>query len=312
MAERVLVLHDRVPDGAPPDQADALVQAAVFRRALPDCELTIAPFGEDTAARLLDADLVVNLVESVGGDGRLAHLAGALLEVARVPFTGNGAAALALTTDKQLTKRLLEAHGLAVPADWPAGGPRWIVKSRWEEASFGLDDDCVVDAAALPEAAVRLAPRLGGEVVVESYVPGDEVNVAILEVDGEPVVLPIARIAFDLPDGRIPIVGYRAKWHEESDECIGTPRSFDLGDLPVDALRAGSLRAWQIAGLRGYARVDWRVPPGGEPVVLELNANPCLSPDAGFMAAANRAGLTEADVARALLAAARRRACANT
>lgn len=301
---RVLILHDVLPPDAPPDQQDALVQADVFRRALPDADVTIAPYGPDAVQRIRAADVVVNLVESVDGDGRRGHMAAALLELLGVPFTGNPAHVLAVTGDKELTKQVLARAGLAVPLSWPAGGPRYIVKSRWEDASLGLEDDCIVDRAELPEAAVRLAPRLGGEVVVETYIPGDEVNVAILEVDGAPRVLPVARIAFDLPDGREPIVGYRAKWADGSVECEGTPRSFELGDLPVDALIAGSLEAWRAAGLRGWARVDWRVPADGPPVVLEVNANPCLSPDAGFMAAATRAGLTEQDVVHAILRAA--------
>ncbi|MEZ4318925.1 MAG: D-alanine--D-alanine ligase [Myxococcota bacterium] len=300
---RVLVLHD-TPDPTAPDQLDALVQAEVFRRSLPEHDVQIAPFGADSIAAALQADLVVNLVESVDGDGRRGHLAASFLEAAGVRYTGNRPGVLAFTGDKELTKQVLAARGFPVPASWPAGGPRWIVKSRWEDASLGLEDDCIVTARDLPGAAERLAPRLGGEVVVETYIPGEEVNVAILEIDGEPRVLPPARIAFDLPAGRAPIVGYRAKWDSDSPESLGTPRTFELGGLDVELLIAESLRCWHAAGLRSYARVDWRVPDDGPPVVLELNANPCLSPDAGFMAAAHQGGLTERDVVRAVLAAA--------
>ncbi|MCB9670928.1 MAG: D-alanine--D-alanine ligase [Alphaproteobacteria bacterium] len=304
MALDVLVLHDAVAEDGPPDQLDALEQAEVFRRALPDCRVRIAPFGPAVVPRALAADVVVNLVESIDGDGRRGHMAAAMLGACGVRYTGNDAAVLALTGDKELTKAVLAAAGLAVPASWPEGGPRWIVKSRWEDASLGLEADCIVSAADLPAAAHRLAPRLGGEVVVETFVQGEEVNVAILEIDGVPRVLPMARIAFDLPAGQDAIVGYRAKWEADSPEALGTPRSFDLGGLDVDALHTGSLRAWEAAGLRGYARVDWRVPADGPPVVLELNANPCLSPDAGFMAAAGQAGLAERDVVLAILRAA--------
>lgn len=48
---------------------------------------------------------------------------------------------------------------------------------------------------------------------------------------------------------------------------------------------------WRVFGLRGYARVDFRVDTAGNPWVLEINANPCISPDAGFFAAFRKAGL---------------------
>jgi D-alanine-D-alanine ligase len=44
--------------------------------------------------------------------------------------------------------------------------------------------------------------------------------------------------------------------------------------------------------VRGYARIDFRVDLQGRPWILEINANPCLSPDAGFAAAVNRSGMT--------------------
>jgi D-alanine-D-alanine ligase len=53
---------------------------------------------------------------------------------------------------------------------------------------------------------------------------------------------------------------------------------------------------WHLFGLRGYARVDFRVDQDGQPWVLEVNANPCISPDGGFVAAAAQVGLSLNDV----------------
>lgn len=311
---KVLVLHDVVADGAPPDQVDALVQAEVVREALAarGHAVVVEAFRLDAGPILAHRpDVIVNLVESVGGDGQLAHLPPALFETLGIPFTGSGAAALAVTTHKRLCKRALAARGLAVPEDWPAGGPRYIVKSLWEHASLGLDDDCLVDHAEVPAAIERLAPRLGGDTVAETYVDGRELNVSLIEIGGEVRVLPIAEIAFALPPGRERIVGYRAKWDPDSAEWDGTPRTFDVPGIDAEAVAALCRRCWDALGLRGYVRVDLRVPADrdgrvcGAPVVLEINANPCLSPDAGFAAALARGGIALEDAIVAIVAAAR-------
>jgi len=90
------------------------------------------------------------------------------------------------------------------------------------------------------------------------------------------------------------IVDYEAKWAEGSFAERHTVRSFSPAqeDGPlVERLSALARRCWNLFGLRGYARIDFRVDDDGRPYVLEVNANPCLSPDAGFMAAARQAGL---------------------
>ena len=61
-------------------------------------------------------------------------------------------------------------------------------------------------------------------------------------------------------------------------------------------------------GLAGYARIDFRVDTHDRPWLLEVNANPCLSSDAGYVAAADEAGLSQLELVRRIVAAARRRA----
>jgi D-alanine-D-alanine ligase len=55
-------------------------------------------------------------------------------------------------------------------------------------------------------------------------------------------------------------------------------------------------KVWSLFSLRGYARVDFRIDESGKPWVLEINPNCCIAPDAGFAAAAERAGLSYADL----------------
>jgi len=302
---KILVVHDEVPPGAPPDQQDVLIQAELVR------EILVAD-GHDVAVQAFEMsleplrthapDLVFNLVECVGGDGRLAHLVPAVLETLGVPFTGSSAAGIAVTTDKALTKVVLRAHGIAVPPDYPAGGPRWIVKSRFEEASIGLDDDNIVTADQIEAAIARLAPRLGGSTIAETYIDGREINVAVLDGADGPRTLPIAEILFELPPGRERMIGYAAKWDVGSVEYVGTPRSCDVEGIDIEKVARQSLVAFEALDLRGYARIDWRIADDGMPYVLEVNANPCISPDAGFMEACLEAGISQPEAIRAICA----------
>jgi D-alanine-D-alanine ligase len=50
------------------------------------------------------------------------------------------------------------------------------------------------------------------------------------------------------------------------------------------------LKCWDVFDLKGYVRVDFRIDKNNNPYVLEVNANPCLSPDSGFYAASMQKG----------------------
>jgi D-alanine-D-alanine ligase len=246
-------------------------------------------------------------VETLAGKGSLIHLVPALLDHLKVPYTGAGMEAMLLTSNKLLAKRWLAAAGLPTPAwfstseidgDSPVEGA-WLVKSVWEHASIGLDEDSIIFQADRKRLLTEMDARreaLGGACLAEAYIDGREMNLSLLEGADGPEILPPAEIRFDAyPPGKVRVVGYRSKWEEESFEFANTPRTFEFPDqdaLLIARLRELALRCWDLFDLRGYARVDFRVDKEGRPWILEVNANPCLSPDAGFSAAALRAGLT--------------------
>ena len=309
MSKRAVILHDVHAANGPPDQSDTLVEARAIAAALPelgfDPEIVATGLDLKSLERALDTiapAVVVNLVESLEGRGRLLHLVPALLESLGVPFTGCSAAALALTSDKPLAKRLLASAGLPTPAAFAPGTRtgRWIVKSIWEHASLGLDDDAIVAAEDATRTIERRRAAFGGDWFAEEFVPGRELNVALLAGRGGPRALPVAEIRFDaFPADKPRIVGYAAKWDLESFEYQNTPRSFAVEPELAEHLRRLALDCWALFRLDGYARVDFRVDERGVPWILEVNANPCLSPDAGFAAAVVEGGLGyEAAVAR--------------
>lgn len=320
---KIAIVYGAVSVEAPPDEQDALVQVHAVSGALARLGHDPVPVSAGLDLEALAATLrdlrpacVFNLVEGLAGRGSLIHLVPSLLDGLDIPYTGARGPAMLLTSHKLLAKTWLRSHGLPTP-DWIAPdrtdlpqADLYILKSVWEHASIGLDDDALVRAeslSGLQEALVRHGNALGGEVFAEVFVPGREFNLALLASPREPEVLPPAEISFAaFPPGKPRIVGYRAKWEEESFEYRHTPRCFAFppedGGL-LAALQSLAEACWRLFDLRGYARVDFRVDAAGRPWILEVNANPCLSPDGGFAAAAERAGMAFDEVVKRILRA---------
>jgi D-alanine-D-alanine ligase len=322
---RILVLHSDVAPDAPPDEQDTLISAEAVAEALAQGghEVSQAPFRPDlNSFRKMLAreapDLVFNLVESVFGAGLYSSLAPAMLDRLGVPYTGGTAAGFAATTDKIFGKTVLRAAGLPTPdwsepPDWPGleEACAYIVKASDEDASVGLDDGAVVPGAAVRARAQASAKRHGGRWFAERYVEGREFNIAVMQQDGAgPRVLPMAEMVFaDWPKDKPRIVGWDAKWEDGSAGWNHTVRKFGVErDEPALAasLTALTKAAWSLFSLTGYARVDFRVDAQGRPLILELNPNPCIAPDAGFAAAAAEAGMDYAELIARIVAAARR------
>jgi len=322
---RVLIVHDRVPEeGANPDQTDVLVQAEAIGRSLSELghQYSVLPLSMDLRSFMdilkdWGPDLVFNLVESVEGAGRLLHLAPSVFDLLRMPYTGSPTEALFLTSNKLLAKKLMTGAGVPTPEyltmeevrrlGSPLNDP-YIIKSVWEHASLGIGDDSVItgkDPRLLIREMEIFQEKLGGTCFVERFVNGREFNISLLAEDHGPRVLPAAEIQFhDYPAGKVKIVGYKAKWDQDSFEYHNTRRVFDFngGDEPlINKLSEVALECWNLFGLRGYGRVDFRVDREDRPWVLEINTNPCLSPDAGFAAAASRAGLDFKEMVRRVI-----------
>lgn len=307
---RIAVLLSAVSENAGPDDQDTLAQAVavanVLRRAGHEVRTATMTMNLSLAAdtlRNLAPDVVFNLVETVEGGARMAHLAPLLLEHLGTPFTGSGSQAMYLSTNKLLAKAML-AHGDLPTPSWRTSsfqaaepGRTFIVKSVWEHASLGLDDDAVISSPGpgeLSEAIKRRERVYCGEWFAEEYVRGREFNVSMIQTEKGLKVLHPAEIIFKGFGSRPAIVGYKAKWDENSQEYTGTLRTFEFADCDtflLETLRRLASDCWRLFGLSGYARVDFRVDQDGRPYIIDINANPCLTPDAGFAAALGHSGL---------------------
>jgi D-alanine-D-alanine ligase len=307
------VLYGEVAADAAEDEKDSLREADALMEALGQLgyaavKVPLTTDLDGVAARLREwsPEVVCNIVESVSGTGRLIHLGPALLDRLGIPFTGAGTDAIYSTSNKLMAKKILVGGGIATPPWVDLDGARagqlsarfpLIIKSVWEHASIGLDEGSIVrEKGKLLDEMLARRERLGGECFAEEYVDGREFNIALIAgASGAPEILPPAEMIFDRFPAECPkLLGYKAKWQEDSFEYHHTRRTFDL--KPADAglvarLKDVATRCWELFRLTGYARVDFRVSSDGTPYVLEVNTNPCLSPDSGFRAMLERAGI---------------------
>ncbi len=313
MTLRVLILHNAVAPDADASEADVLVQVEAIENACRQLGHSTERFGctldlshVATGLETAKPDVVFNLAESLGGSDRLASLAPALLDARGIPFTGSSQAALDLTNNKPAAKQKLLSAALPTPpwltlddrsATLPLPG-RYILKAIWEHASVGIDDSAIVEVDTeneLRSALEQRAARFAGRAFAEQFIAGREFNLSLLAGPDGPQVLPPAEIDFSrFPADKPRIVGYDAKWSEGSFEFEHTPRRFGFASEDRPLLRQLEYLArscWRACDLRGYVRVDFRVDESGQPWVLEINTNPCLSPDAGFAAALATAGI---------------------
>jgi len=241
----------------------------------------------EALARLGAADVCFLALH--GGAGEDGTIQG-LLETHDLPYTGSGVRASALCMDKHALRLVAAEVGLAVPPgfvasgrDWARvpeavldrartlGDGGWFVKPRFGGSSVATS------AVARPgelTAAIDRALSDGGDVLLEAWVRGVEVSCGVLgDHDGELRVLmpieiqPAAGAFFD----------YQQKYDaERGARELCPPPSLD--ERGRDRVREAAERAHRTAGCRGYSRVDFICPPAGEPVLLEVNTLPGLTP----------------------------------
>ncbi len=248
-------------------------------------------------------DLIFNFVESVEGNSNLESYVAGLFDLMEIPYTGNGPISLGNCLVKSRTKQILQSHGVRTPKHMITHVNQFpeknnfllkfpvILKLAREDASIGISELSVVNNFdALKERLEYLFNSFNQEVLIEEYIDGRELNVAIL---GDQI-LPISEIRFDgLPEEFPKIVTYEAKWSPESVYFKNTvPRCpAPLEDSLRQKIEKMALEAFDALECRDYARVDIRLNQRNVPYVIEVNPNPDISPDTGFVRSAAAAGI---------------------
>ena len=255
----------------------SLVSGAAVERALADqgYRVTGVDMARDLSTQLAEIapDVVFNALHGpIGEDGCVQGL----LEIMGLPYTHSGVLASALAMDKPAAKRLFADAGITCPdgrimrradiAAGAAGDPPYVVKPLDQGSSVGVHLVFTGDNAVL----LNGDWPYGEQVLVEPYIPGREIQVAVM---GER-----ALGAIEIrPKGRF--YDYEAKYTEgRADHYMPAPIHPDAYEEALDI----ALTAHRTLGCRGVSRADLRYDDtAGEPgrfYLLEINTQPGMTP----------------------------------
>ena len=237
----------------------------------------------------LDVDLVfIGLHGRFGEDGRIQGL----LEMLNIPYVGSGVLSSALAMDKAKSKRMFEKAGIEVAKDitlkkdkFKKGGIEYVpfdypvvVKPVSEGSTIGIsianDEKQLLDG-------IELAFQHDDEIMIEEFVSGKEVTVAVLGNQALPVIEIVPKNKY---------YDYESKYLPGMSEHI-IPARVNKETLTI--LEKNAVNAHQALGCRTYSRADFIVPEdGGDPIILEVNTLPGMTPTSLFPDAAKHIGLS--------------------
>ncbi|MEW6653456.1 MAG: ATP-grasp domain-containing protein [Bacteroidota bacterium] len=252
---------------------------------------------------VISPDVIFNFVESVEGNSDYESYIAGVFDLLGIQYTGNSAMTLGNCLQKYRTKQILSAHGVKTPEYYLAQLGEVpnrnkfrlnfpvILKLAREDASIGISEFSVVyNYEDLRARLNYLFTSFSQEVIIEEYIDGRELNVAIL--GGQ--ALPISEITFNTLPAALPkIVTYEAKWSSESIYFKSTiPKCpAKLDERLEKKVVKMALEAYDALECRDYVRVDIRLNRKNIPFVIEVNPNPDISPDTGFVRSASAAGI---------------------
>jgi D-alanine-D-alanine ligase len=230
-------------------------------------------------------DRVFNIVHGRGGEDGVLQ---AVLEVMNIPYTGSGVMASALSMDKMRTKLCWLGYGLPTPkwcllksgADLDRcieklGFPV-IVKPANEGSSIGMSKANNRDELAK---ALQVAAEFNCDIFAESWVVGKEYTVGLL--DGE--ALPVIRL--ETPNA---FYDYEAKYNSNTTK-YHCPSGLSIEQ--EKQLQQLAVKASEVVGVKGWARVDVFVDESGQPQLIEINTVPGMTDHSLVPMAAKQAGI---------------------
>ncbi len=259
--------------------------------------------------------LLVHAVTRGGhGPGRKA-LVPAFCQLHRLPLTGCDPYSVGLARHKFHTNRLLAGCNISVPDSWwyssdsgwitgavPDTGSATIVKPTYEGASVGIDAGAVAPATTTLTALVhRAALEYKQPMTTQAFIHGWEVEVPVM---GLPQPVPFGPIGISVGEREFLGDSYLTYDLVKDDQYAFYPFQGPGRQVALET----AAKTFLTLGLRGFARVDFRIDRGGQPYVMDVSTTPHLIGHSSTAYAFRAAGYNYEDVIGSLIGLAFRRA----
>lgn len=226
-----------------------------------------------------DCAIVFNAIHGKFGEDGIIQ---GVLEMLGIPYTGSGLLASALTMDKAASKRLFIAEGIPTPRSmtyhkFEAG--RDIASELKEKFSLPIVIKAATQGSSIGVVIVNDVREIGealeeafcysDEVVVEEFIRGKELTVAVGGKNGEAKAMPIIEIT--TLSGRY---DYESKYTPGASSHIIPAR---ISGKAYEKVRDIAERTFRVCGCAGVARIDFMLGEDDEPYVIEVNSVPGMT-----------------------------------
>jgi len=276
--------------------ADALTQEGYRVISLDITSDDPAKIIQQIKAKPLDVAFIA-LHGRLGEDGVIQGI----LEKLEIPYTGSGVGASQMAFNKILTQKALRSAGLPVPENYYITDGKsvdfktvWaqikstplVVKAACEGSSIGVH---IVRHPSEWEPAFKNALSYGPQIIAEQFIKGREFTAGIFDRECLPLVEICPKTNF---------FSFSAKYQKGATQYICPA---DISEKLAQSVQEISLRAYDVIGCKGFARVDLRVDDQEQPFILEVNTIPGFTGTSLFPKAAHEAGYSFVQVCEKLL-----------
>ena len=254
--------------------------------------------------RDINPQCVFNLFEGFSDDSGKEIDFARFLEKTDIPFTGESFRTLGFCLNKSQLKVLLKRNGIHVPrgvlikTTMDAANvridPPLFVKPAFEDASLGIDEDSLVTRLIdLPNAVTHKLRVFPSGLLVEEFISGKEYSVGFLGKE----LLGISVIDYSFFKSMSPFLTYASKWDRKSREFKLLMPVVEKGidEILRERIINLSQKVGKVLKCRSYFRLDWREKEG-KLFLLDVNPNPDIGRESGFMRQAAHKGFDNDDV----------------